>query len=130
VSYLQVTITAEVIGMVAVKDTHVPVGRLDDGTPVFAPVGRMTAVDGHRRVRQRFGLRPRTSLTAPGTASFKAAEGHSRYGGNTGVHGGLAAGRARTAAVAEAARRTRLAQLGYPDDLTGYLRDRYIRRGQ
>ncbi|MCW2898708.1 MAG: hypothetical protein JWO67_973 [Streptosporangiaceae bacterium] len=86
----------------AVEEPHVAVGRLDDGTPVFAPVGRMTAVDGHRRVlchacgeplahlaaahlarhgftttgyRQRFGLRPGASLTAPGTASIKTIEG-------------------------------------------------------
>ena len=31
-------------------EPHVPIGRLPDGTPVFDPLGRMTAVDGRRRV--------------------------------------------------------------------------------
>lgn len=141
--------------MAADSEPHVPVGRLVDGTPVFAAPGRMTVVDGRRRVvchacgarlshiasahlarhgltlagyRQRYGLPPRAALTAPGTAAVKAAEGRTRYGINTGVHTGLAAGRARTAADADAARLARVAELGFPGDLPAYLRDRYVHR--
>jgi AraC-like DNA-binding protein len=42
---------------------------------------------------------------------------------------GLAAGRAHTAATAHAARLARIAELGFPDDVAGYLRDRHVTRG-
>ncbi|WP_346619636.1 MucR family transcriptional regulator [Blastococcus montanus] len=79
--------------MPAHAEPHIPIGRLDDGTPVYGPPGRLTAVDGQRRVRchicgallahvsadhltrhgltpgsyrRRYGLPPGPSLTAPG----------------------------------------------------------------
>jgi hypothetical protein len=79
--------------------------------------------------RSRYGLPPGTSLTAPGTAAAKVAEGRARYATNGGVHTGLAAGRASTAADAAAARLTRAAELGFPGDLAGYLCDRHVARG-
>lgn len=134
-------------------EPHVPIGRMHDGTPLFAALGWMTTVDGERRVlchacgtplahissahlarhgltldgyRSQYGLPARTSLTAPGTTMLRATEGRTRYDRNAGVHTGLAAGRARTVADADAARLARVAQLGFPGDLPGYLRHRYV----
>ncbi len=142
--------------MPAHTEPHIPIGRLDDGTPVYATPGRLTTVDGLRRLRchacgallahisadhlirhgltpdryrSRYGLPPGSSLTAPGVAAGKAAEGHVRYATNPGVHTGLAAGRARTAADAHTARLARATELGFPNDVAGYLRDRHVARG-
>jgi hypothetical protein len=60
----------------------------------------------------------------------QSGRGHARYGVNTAVHAGVAAGRSRTVATAEAARLARVAELGYPDDPAGYFRDRYVARRQ
>ncbi len=141
--------------MPAHAEAHIPVGRLPDGTPVYAPVGRMAALDGLRRVRwhacgavlahlsadhlgrhaltpdgyrNRYGLPPGASLTAPGVAAAKAAEGRARYAANGG-HAGLANAWLRLAANAHAARLARAAELGFPGDLPGYLHDRHVTRG-
>ncbi len=37
--------------MPAHTEPHIPIGRLDDGTPVYATPGRLTVVDGWRRGR-------------------------------------------------------------------------------
>ncbi len=142
--------------MPAHTEPHIPIGRLPDGTPVYAAPGRMTPVDGRRRVRchacgallahisaahlDRHGLTPATyrsryalpagvTLTAPGIAAAKEAEGRARFATNGGVSSGLAAGRARTATDAHTARLARVALLGFPGDLAGYLRDRHVTRG-
>lgn len=141
--------------MPAHTEPHIPVGRLADGAPVYAPRGRLTAVDGQRRVRchacglllahisadhlgrhaltpdgyrSRYGLPPGASLTAPGVAAAKATEGRARYVVNGG-HAGLATAWVRLAADAQAVRLARAAELGFPDDLPGYLRDRHVARG-
>ncbi|MGY2004249.1 MucR family transcriptional regulator [Blastococcus sp. SYSU DS1024] len=137
------------------NEPHVPIGRLDDGTPVYAPPGRLLAVDGQRRVRchacgallahisadhvrrhgltpdgyrSRFGLPPGASLTAPSVVAAKAVDGKARYVANGG-HAGLANAWVRLATDAHTAHLTRAAELGFPGDLSGYLRDRHVARG-
>jgi hypothetical protein len=136
-------------------EPHLPIGQLADGAPLFTPLGQMAAVDGRRRVRchacsallahvsadhlgrhaltpdtyrSRYGRPCGASLTAPGTAAVKAAEGRRRYATNRGVHTGMAAGRSRTATDAYTARLARAAQLSFPGDLPGYLHDRHVTR--
>ncbi len=99
-------------------DVHVPIARLPDGTPLHAPLGRITAVDARNRVkchargallahiaahlcrhgvavtgdRSRYELPGGTSLTAPGTAAAKVVEGRVRAHGAHRAQG-TAAGR-------------------------------------
>ena len=129
--------------------------HLPGGEPVYAPLGQVLAVDGQRRLRcqacgallahissdhlhrhgltsdgyrSRYGLPAGASLTAPGVAAVKAAEGRTRYAANGG-HAGLSNAWARLAADAHTPRLARAAELGFPGDLAGYLRDRHVTRG-
>ena len=101
------------------REPHVPVGRLDDGTWVYAPYGAMQPVEAGRRVvchacgealsaisaqharrhgltldeyRERFGLNRKQSLAAPELAQKRRVEGQRRWAQNTGVRDGLAVG--------------------------------------
>jgi hypothetical protein len=107
---------------------HVPVARLPDGSPAFAPPGRLAVVDGGRLVachacgdllthvspahlrrhgldgstyRRRYGLPQRQSLAAPGLRSTRAVEGRRRYARNAGVRTGLEHGQRRTHRLAQ-----------------------------
>src|SRR3954447_10059922 len=71
--------------------------------------------DGYR---SRYGLPSAESLTAPGIAVAKAAEGRARYVADGG-HAGLATAWARLAADAYGARLARVAELDFPGDLPG-----------
>jgi hypothetical protein len=97
----------------------VPVGRLADGTWVYAPHGSVLPVEVGRRVvchacgdalaaisaqharrhglslagyRERFGLNRKQSLTAPELAHKRRVEGQRRWANNAGVRDGLAVG--------------------------------------
>ncbi len=128
-----------------------PVTRLPDGTPAYAPPGRLTVVDAGRRVvchacgdllthispphltrhgldgvtyRRRYGLPLRQSLIAPGLRATRAHEGQRRYRGNDGVRAGLQRGQRRTDRLA-AERLTRVRALGF-DTVETYLQFRYV----
>lgn len=100
-------------------EPHVPCDRLDDGTWVYAPYGRMmVSADGARVVchacgepltaisrghvarhdldvagyRERFGLNRKQSLIAPALAQTRRVEGRRRYEANDQVRDGLAVG--------------------------------------
>lgn len=133
---------------------HIPVGRLPDGSLVFAPPGQLAVVDGGRRVvchacgdllthisaahlarhgldgpgyRQRYGLPLRRSLAAPDLATDRAHEGRRRYADNTGVRAGLRRGQHRTHRLA-AERKARVRALGFAS-VEDYLRQRYLVQG-
>ncbi|GAB3365948.1 MucR family transcriptional regulator [Modestobacter lapidis] len=130
---------------------HVPVARLPDGTPVFAPLGQLVVADAGRRVvchacgdllthispahlhrhrldgqayRRSYRLALRRSLVAPGLADVRAQEGRRRYTGNEALRAGLEHGQRRTHRLAEA-RLARARTLGF-DSVEGYLRHRYV----
>lgn len=102
-------------------EPHVPVGRADDGSWLFAPLGSMLVTDdgarvvchgcgewlsqvstGHARshgltlegYRERFGLNRKASLVAPRLAALRRADGLARWASNSGVREGLAVGQA------------------------------------
>ena len=102
-------------------EPHVPVGRLEDGTWVFAPPGAMLVVGGGElvvchacgqalaavsaghlrphgltlaRYRERFGLNRKMSLVAPALAAVRRVEGRRRWAANSGVREGLGVGQA------------------------------------
>jgi hypothetical protein len=110
-----------VAGVGSGREPHLPVGRLEDGTWLFAPLGSMYVVgDGARVVchvcgdglaavsaqharrhglsladyRERFGLNRKQSLIAPALAEARRAEGRRRWAANPGVREGLAVGQA------------------------------------
>src|SRR5579885_3109457 len=96
-------------------EPHVPLGRLDDGVWLFAPVGAMLVVAGGRLVvchafgdalaavsaghlrlhgmdlggyRERFGLNRKASWVAPALAAVRREEGRRRWASNEGVRAG------------------------------------------
>ena len=119
-----------------------PLGRLPDGTWVYAPVGAMLPVDSGRRVvchacgewlaavsaahvrrhgldlaayRGRFGLNRKASLSSPTVQARRRAEGALRWRENAAVRSGLAVGQ-------EMARSGRLYVLGAAAQPTGVRR--------
>ncbi|SNX96520.1 ROS/MUCR transcriptional regulator protein [Geodermatophilus sabuli] len=131
-----------------------PVARLPDGSPVFAPPGVLVVADGGRRMvchacgdllthispahlrrhgmdgqsyRRRYGLPSRRSLAAPGLRSARAEEGRRRYTGNADLRAGLEHGQRRTDRLAEQ-RLARVRALGFIT-VDEYLRQRYVEEG-
>ena len=103
----------------ASREPHVPYDRMPDGTWVYAPLGRVWAVNGQTALvchvcgealasvsvahlarhgmtqaeyRERFGLNPETSLMSPALTESLRTQGRRRWESNAAVRGGLVIG--------------------------------------